>query len=456
MKTLSSFSLMLLGLSTLVGSSQTQVLDLTNPHAYSSQTIPNYITRDNNPANNAITDLGATLGRVLFYDPRLSRTETVSCASCHQQENGFGDTLRASEGVAGTTGRHSMRLINSRFSNEERFFWDERAATLEIQSTQPIQDHIEMGFSGDNGDPSFSDLISRLQEIEEYQVLFTGVFGSADITEERVQSSLAQFVRSIQSFDSRFDEGLENAPNLGANFTNFTAQENQGKNLFLQPPPQGGAGCAGCHQPPEFSIDPNSGHNGVTGSIDGGQDLTNTRSPSLRDLVDANGNPHGGFMHDASLETLRDVINHYNAIPAVTAGLDRRLRPGGRPQNLNLTEGEKDALVAFLETLTGQDVYQNEMWSNPFDEEGNLQTVILPANGLTIDTEEENGTWAISVASPGVPNVSYSIKTSTDLVNWSEPVTVQATSNGQIQHQQTFADHEKPESYFFQINYSSN
>ena len=362
-------------------SAQDGQLDLTQLNNYANQTRPAYIQKDNTPTVNPITDMGATLGRVLFYDKRLSRNNTISCASCHQQAHAFGDTALASTGVNGTTGRHSMRLINARFSRESKFFWDERAASLEAQTTQPIQDHVEMGFSDTNGDPSFSDLITKLSLIEEYKVLFTAVYGDSDIDEDRIQKALGQFVRSIQSFDSKYDTGRAAAPNDAAPFTNFTQQENNGKNLFLRPPNQGGAGCAGCHQPPEFDIDPNSGNNGVIGAIGGGTDTTNTRSPSLRDLVDASGNPHGGFMHNAALSTLLDVVNHYDSIPANNPNLDQRLRrPGGQTQQLNLTQQEKNDLVAFLRTLTGTSVYTDTKWSDPFDSNAMLNVIVLPLN----------------------------------------------------------------------------
>lgn len=111
------------------------VLDLTELANYANQPVPSYIVHDNTPADNPITDAGATLGRVLFYDQRLSRNNTVSCASCHDQGHAFSDPDVASSGVAGTTGRHSMRLINARFNREVRFFWDERAASVEDQAS---------------------------------------------------------------------------------------------------------------------------------------------------------------------------------------------------------------------------------------------------------------------------------------------------------------------------------
>lgn len=350
---------------------------------YANQPLPNYITKDNTTSN-VITDAGATLGRVLFYDKNLSVDNTIACASCHQQASAFSDLSLASTGVDGVTGRHSMRLINARFSLEDNFFWDERAASLEQQTTQPIQDHIEMGFSGANGDPTISDLINKLEGIDYYEELFNFVYGDPNITEDRMQRALAQFIRSIQSFDSKFDQGLAQAVNLGANFPNFTPEENEGKRLFLSPAAGGGpgggatgegAGCQGCHRAPEFDIDPNSRNNGVVGNLADPNliDVTITRSPTLRDLVNPAGAMNGPAMHDGSKATIREIIDHYDMIPVVAGNnnLDPRLNGGpgpggGQPQILNLTEAEKNAIEAFLRTLTGSSVYTDERWSDPF------------------------------------------------------------------------------------------
>ena len=349
-------------------------VDLNDLFNYAGQPIPAYITRDNTPPDNPITDAGATLGRVLFYDKNLSSNNTVSCGTCHQQAFAFSDPLIASVGVNGTTGRHSMRLVNTRFSDEVQYFWDERAASLEEQTTQPIQDHAEMGFSGTMGDPDLDSLLRKLEAVEYYPALFEFAFGDPAITEERMQDAMAQFIRSIQSFDSRFDQGRALAPNDGAPFPTFTPDENAGKNLFLAPPVfapganriGGGLGCNPCHLAPEFSIDPGSLHNGVTTSIGGGTDFTNTKSPTLRDLVDPTGALNGPMMHDGSMSTLDQMIDHYNNIPALTPGLDPRLAPGGIPQNLNITFAERAQLKAFLMTLTGSNVYTDERWSDPF------------------------------------------------------------------------------------------
>ena len=346
-------------------------IDLDNLFEYSEQVVPDYINQDNSPDDNPITNAGATLGRVLFYDKQLSLDGSISCSSCHHQEFAFGDTAIQSIGMNGLTGRHSMRLVNARFSAETRFFWDERAATLEDQVTMPIQDHVEMGFSGIDDNPGIDSLISRLAQIEYYQVLFTLAFGSAEVSEERISKALAQFVRSIQSFDTPFDEGRAQVNNVNAPFPNFTPQENQGKNLFLTPQPEGGAGCAGCHGPSEFSIGPLTQNNGVIGVAGSTEiDLTNTRAPSLRELINPDGLENGPFMHDGSLATLVDVIDHYSLIPLnpQNTNLDPRLQ--GPP--LNFTANEKAALEAFLRTLSGTEVYTAEQWSDPFDENGNL------------------------------------------------------------------------------------
>lgn len=360
------------------------LIDLDDLPNYAAQVIPPYILRDNTPPGNPITDAGATLGRVLFYDKQLSVDGSIACASCHQQQHAFSDAAPASVGVNGTTGRHSMRLINARFAQEVRFFWDERAVDLEEQSTMPVRDHAEMGFSGTQGDPDMDSLITRLNTLPYYAPLFTAAFGDATITELRIQDALAQFVRSIQSFDSRYDEGRAMVGADAPPFPNLTPQENAGKQLFLAPPQfnaqglriGGGAGCQGCHRAPEFDIDPNSGNNGIIGSITGGNDLTNTRSPSLRDLVKVDGTPNGPFFHNALTPTLNGVIGHYDNMPppSLSPQIDPRLTPGGNLQRLQLTPQEVAELVAFLRTLAGTDVYSNSKWSDPFVD-GQLEVV---------------------------------------------------------------------------------
>jgi len=344
---------------------------------YANQPIPAYITKDNGKAN-PITNIKATIGRVLFYDKNLSVTNSVSCGSCHKQEFAFGDTALVSKGVfTGTTIRHSTRLINNRFSTESKFFWDERAASLEQQTTMPIQDHAEMGFSGQFGRANLTSLLNKLGDIKYYNVLFKNAYGDTIVTEPRLQECLAQFVRSIQSFDSKYDIGRAAVRNNNDAFVNYTAQENAGKTLYMNAPIfdatgsriSGGVGCNGCHRAPEFDIDSNTRNNGIVGIINNvGIDVNNTRAPSLRDLTKANGTLNTVMMHTGQMKNLRDVINHYQNIPIVQGNnrLDNRLRPNGQPQKLKMTETEISNVIAFLNTLGGTNVYTDKKWSDPF------------------------------------------------------------------------------------------
>ncbi|MDA8692890.1 T9SS type A sorting domain-containing protein [Saprospiraceae bacterium] len=373
------------------------IIDLRLLDNYVNQFIPSYITLDNTNTNE-ISDEVATLGRVLFYDTQLSVDNRTSCASCHKQELAFGDDDQVSFGSFGVTGRHSMRLVNARFSEEEKFFWDERAATLEDQVTMPIQDAVEMGFSGEFGNPGFDELIIRLEEIDYYNTLFEFAFGDSQVTEERMQLALAQFVRSMQSFDTRYDEGRAGVENDTVPFPNFTEEENLGKELFLNSVEfgsggnriAGGIGCANCHTAPEFSIIPNSRTNGVIVAANGVEiDETVTRSPSLRDIFNPNGELNGGLMHNGFFTDFQQVLDHYNDIEESTGipniVVDPRLKDGPNTQKLNMTAEEMSSVTAFLKTLTGSDLYTNEKWSNPFDDNGQLE--VLP--NLT-STEEEN------------------------------------------------------------------
>ena len=153
---------------------------------------------DNTPDSNPVTDAGATLGRVLFYDPRLSANDRVACASCHIQAFGFSDTARLSLGFAGgRTRRHSMGLANARLYRSGRFFWDERAASLEAQVVMPIEDATEMGMP-------LGALATKLAATPYYPPLFRAAFGTPEVTGDRVARALAQFVRALVSSESRF------------------------------------------------------------------------------------------------------------------------------------------------------------------------------------------------------------------------------------------------------------
>lgn len=342
-------------------------LDLNNLPSYTTALPTTYPPNIgvNTPANNPTTDKGATLGRVLFYDRQLSLNNTVSCASCHKQGEGFGDNRQFSAGFQGNqfTTAHSMRLANAMYYLGPQFFWDKRAPTLEFQTTQPMVNAIEMGF--DNTVGGIDSLIRKLEQKDYYRELFTWVYGDADITEARMQLALAQFIRSMVSYNSKFDQGFAQVFNpavqpgagIEQNFPNYTASENRGKLIFLRAPNNGGGGCGGCHTAPSFALTANSLSNG----LDAGE-TTVFKSPSLKNI-----GVGGPYMHDGRFATLAQVVEHYNSGIQNSPSLDNRLKtPGGQPLRLNLTQQQKDDLVAFLMTLDDTALATDSRFSNPF------------------------------------------------------------------------------------------
>jgi cytochrome c peroxidase len=331
--------------------------DASNPlPRHFSQAAPNAGSptgADNTPASNITTNAGATLGRVLFYDRRLSANDRLSCSSCHQQQFAFSDTAKLSRGFAGgVTSRHSMGLANARFYASARFFWDERAANLEAQVLQPIQDATEMGMTLPN-------VLAKLSATTYYPALFTAAFGSSEITSDRVSLALSQFVRSLVSVNSKFDRafGVNGVPNFAAS---FTAQELAGQDLF-----NGRAGCARCHGTNAHISD--GVHNtGLDATItDVGAGNGRFKAPSLRNIA-----VRPPYMHDGRFQTLEQVIAFYDTGVQNNPGLDNRLRggPGGNgpPLRLNLSAAERASLVAFLGTLTDNTFLTDVKFSNPF------------------------------------------------------------------------------------------
>ncbi|MES2524658.1 MAG: cytochrome c peroxidase [Gemmatimonadota bacterium] len=308
------------------------------------------VATDNMPAANPTTDAGATLGRVLFYDRRVSINDQVSCASCHQQRFAFSDTARLSRGFGGgTTGRHSMGLANARFYTSGRFFWDERAASLEAQTLQPIQDATEMGMS-------LERLTTKLALTSYYPALFQAAFGSPEITSDRVSRALSQFVRSLVSANSTFDRAF--AAGGPPNFAGvFTAQELAGQALF-----NGQAGCARCHGT-NAQVGDNVHNTGLDATLtDAGAGGGRFKTPSLRNIA-----VRAPYMHDGRFGTLAQLVDFYDAGVQNNPNLDPRLRaPGGQPQRLNLSPAQKANLVAFMRTLTDQGFLTNPKFANPF------------------------------------------------------------------------------------------
>lgn len=347
------------------------VLNLpATPFNYANQALPAFLQAPpisgqiNTPANNTISDNGATLGRVLFYDKNLSFNNTVSCASCHRQDLGFADATALSKGFAGgNTGRNSMGLTNARYYPNGKFFWDERAATLEAQTLMPIQDHTEMGMNLDS-------LVKKLSALAYYSSLFNNAFGSSTVTSDRISKALSQYVRSIISYQSKYDEGRAAfAPNVGpgtVDFANFTTAENRGKQLFFSPQ----TACAACHGTETFTAAAakNNGLDAVTvdagvGAITGNANLNGAFKINSLKNVELT----APYMHDGRFTTLEQVVEHYNSGVKAHPNLDPVLKdPLGNPRRLNLSAADKAALVAFLKTLTDQKLCTDEKFGNPF------------------------------------------------------------------------------------------
>ena len=332
------------------------------PYDYAGVQLPRHFAQpgrndDNTPTDNLLTNDGATLGRVLFYDTRLSANDTTSCASCHIQASAFSDPRPASTGFGGAhTDRRAMPLVNLRYYQRARFFWDERAGNLEEMVFQPIQNRVEMG-------QELKTLVDVLARDPAYPSLFERAFGDAEITEQRIGKALAQFVRSMVSYQSRYDEGRARARSAHDDFETFTRQENRGKALFARH-------CGDCHMkdgnehffvptPANTGLRPNepSADGGVGDATLRAEDLGSFKSPSLRNVeVTA---PYG---HDGRFATLGAVIDHYSENAIVDPNLGYVVPVGP----LKFTTSEKAALIAFLKTLTDRTFLSDAKFANPF------------------------------------------------------------------------------------------
>lgn len=320
-----------------------------------------------------INSAKATLGRVLFYDKKLSHNNTVACASCHLQESGFADNKALSEGFnGGLTKRNSLALAsvanfessygsvnNIGFNQFVGFLWDERAKSIIEQSQLAITDNVEMGME-------MNALAEKLAQEDYYRILFGKAFGSSEVTPDRITQSIQEFLNAFVSNNSKFDKGLNAHFAPEAHFTNFTQQENLGKNLFV-------IHCSSCHDPRMASVFMATANNGLDLEYadQGRGAITNNISdngvfkvPMLRNVALT-----APYMHDGRFATLEDVVEHYNSGVKAHPNLHFALRDAqtNEPKQLNLTDTEKQALVAFLKTLTDTQFAEDVRFSNPFD-----------------------------------------------------------------------------------------
>lgn len=305
-----------------------------------------------------ITDAGATLGRVLFYDRQLSVNNTVSCGTCHKQEFAFADGKKGSEGFGGkTTPRNTMAIVNVAMNNN--LFWDSRLSSLRVMVAEPVQNHVEMGME------SMQALAQKLAKSDFYAPLFEAAFGSPQVDEQRISSALTQFLSSMVTAKSKFDYGMDNQ------FAQFSELEKVGQALFFSERTQ----CSSCHSGPNFSApdlpgDP-YGSPTVRGTANIGLDINyrdngkgdgQFKIPSLRNIALT-----APYMHDGRFNTLEEVVEHYNSGVQPHRKLDSKfIGSDGNPKRLGLDIMEKQALVAFLKTLTDESLVQDVRFSDPF------------------------------------------------------------------------------------------
>lgn len=284
------------------------------------------------PKDNPLTAAKVELGKLLFFDPRLSVDDTVACASCHSPQFGFSNGLATAIGVKGQRGGRSAPVaINRAFSTRQ--FWDGRAASVEEQALGPIQASIEMGHT-------LKAVVTKLKRFRRYRELFGKAFGT-DVTSEGIAKAIASFERTLLSGNSPFDR--YEAGDTSA----LSPAARRGLVIFRTK-----ANCTSCHA--GFNFTDEDFHNIGVGMDKPKPDLGRFavtkqdadrgafKSPTLRDVVLS-----APYMHDGSLKTLEEVIEYYDRGGTKNRWLDEKIKP------LGLTAQEKRDLLAFLKALTG-------------------------------------------------------------------------------------------------------
>ncbi len=311
-------------------------------------------------ADNELTIEGVKLGRMLFYEKKLSKDGSMACASCHMQANSFVDFKQFSVGVDKLNGkRNAMAIVNLAW-HKEGFFWDGRAATLREQSLKPIQDVLEMHETLDN-------VVAKLKADKVYTDQFTRAFKDPVITSEKVSLALEQFMVTMVSFNSKFDKYKRGEVQL-------SDSEKRGEALFNREkdPLNGikGGECFHCHGGYDFSnfkftsngLDndfefTDLGRYNVT-KLD--EDKARFKVPTLRNIELT-----GPYMHDGRFATLEEVIEHYNSGVKFSSTLDPVMSHIAQ-EGLELSVQDKQDLLNFLKTLTDQEYVNNTKYSSPF------------------------------------------------------------------------------------------
>lgn len=304
----------------------------------------------NLPWDNPLTVEGVALGRKLFYEKALSNDHSMSCGTCHRQEFAFSDPRTFSQGTDGSMGRrNAMPVMNLAW--DHFFFWDARALSMELQALAPVVDHVEMR-------NTWPVVTARLTEHADYPLLFERAFGSPGIDSLRVVFAIAQFERTLLSFDSRFDRY-----HYGGDLNALTAQEVRGKDLFF-----GEAHCGDCHMLPLFQ-DHSVRNNGLGNDInDGGlfevsgieEHRSRFKTPSLRNVEHT-----APYMHNGRLVTLEDVVEFYaEHVRTASPNLDPHMLPWVWGQ-IDLSPQERTDLVAFMKSLTDEGFLTDPAFSDP-------------------------------------------------------------------------------------------
>ncbi|MCB0760493.1 MAG: c-type cytochrome [Flavobacteriales bacterium] len=309
------------------------------------------------PENNPLTQEKVELGRHLFWEKALSGNNTMSCGTCHLPTNNFSDPAQFSTGINGEIGnRQAMALVNLGWAND--FFWDGRALTLEDQVIQPVTNPIEMA-------QEWPEALEELAAIDIYPPMFEAAFGSPEITQTRAAKAMASFLRTMVSYQSKFD-----LSRIG--MAQLSESEQRGLDLFQREggDPLYGADCFHCHGfgAMQFSdyLPRNNGLDSIFtdlgyGGISGDPLLMGKfKTPSLRNVELS-----APYMHDGRFNTLEEVIEHYNSggLPSPTIDPFMKYTDGG----LTLTDMDKEDLVNFLKTLTDTAYVNNPAYQDPFN-----------------------------------------------------------------------------------------
>ena len=297
-------------------------------------TIPLGLPAISWPQDNSYSQDRAELGKILFFDGRLSANGMVSCASCHEPDHAFAGSTSFSKGVTGKPGiRHVPTLINRAWGKSQ--FWDGRAPTLEAQVIVPLTDLEEMGMTADL-------VVQRIRGIKGYAPIFAAAFKDNTINFERVAQAIATFERTIVSGNSPYDRYLAGDKSA------LTKRQKDGLDFFNKK-----GECAECHSGPNFTDEkfanigigmdqthPDPGREAITKKRG---DWGKFKVPTLRDLA-----RRVPYMHDGSIKTLGEVLNVYAKGGLPNPNLDTRLTP------FYLDEQTKQDLLAFLDSLNGE------------------------------------------------------------------------------------------------------